>query len=76
MMKTSSKLVKKKNNKNLEAVLQILKALDNKISQPVAQEALKDCDGDADRAIDLLRSIMITVSTYKPQTSTHFKSSP
>lgn len=52
----------KKKNKTLESVLLVLKALDNKISQPVVEQVLKECDGCTQKAIEILESIVIKVS--------------
>jgi hypothetical protein len=51
----------KKKNKTLESVLLVLKALDNKISQPVVEQVLKECDGCTQKAIEILESIVIKV---------------
>lgn len=51
----------KKKNKTLESVLLVLKALDNKISQPIVEQVLKECDGCTQKAIEILESVVIKV---------------
>jgi hypothetical protein len=52
----------KKKNKTLESVLRVLNALDNKVSQPLAEQTLKECDGSVENAVGILRSAIIRVS--------------
>jgi translation elongation factor EF-Ts len=52
----------KKKNKTLESVLFVITALDNKFSQVVVEQILKECDGDIEKAIEILRAISPTVS--------------
>ena len=47
----------KKKNRTLESVLYIIYALDNKFSQPIVEQTLKESDGDIDRAIEILKAI-------------------
>jgi hypothetical protein len=52
----------KKKNKTLESVLRVLNTLDNKVSQPLAEQTLKECDGNVENAVGILRSAIIRVS--------------
>lgn len=54
----------KKKNKTLESVLFVLKALDNKISQPIVEQVLKECDGSTLRAIEILQAVVIKVRDF------------
>ena len=53
----------KKRNKTLESVLFIIEVLDNKFSQPLVEQIFKECDGDTEKSIEILRSMLNKVSS-------------